>query len=70
MILVTGGDGFIGRYVCSALYHDGHDVVAVDLKFTTSSPWRYECGDLADYSFLDALFEKYSVEMFNVKGGT
>ena len=29
-VLVTGGAGFIGSYVCEALLADGHRVVALD----------------------------------------
>lgn len=30
-IAVAGSDGFVGRYVCSQLEHNGHDVIKIDL---------------------------------------
>lgn len=33
-ILVTGGAGFLGSHLCSALLRDGHDVLCVDNMFT------------------------------------
>jgi len=31
-VLVTGGNGFIGRELCKQLYAQGHQVMALDLK--------------------------------------
>jgi UDP-glucuronate decarboxylase len=33
-ILVTGGSGFLGSYLCERYLRDGHDVIAVDNFFT------------------------------------
>ena len=33
-VLVTGGAGFIGSYLCERLLEDGHDVICVDNLFT------------------------------------
>jgi UDP-glucuronate decarboxylase len=35
-ILVTGGAGFIGSFLCEKLLSDGHDVIALDNLFTGS----------------------------------
>ena len=35
-ILVTGGVGFLGSYLCEYLLNDGHEVICVDNFFTGS----------------------------------
>src|ERR1700730_98031 len=37
-ILVTGGAGFIGSFLCEALLAEGHEVLCVDNFFTGSRP--------------------------------
>lgn len=34
-ILVTGGAGFLGSYLCERLVHEGHDVICLDNFFTS-----------------------------------
>lgn len=59
-VLVTGGAGFIGSTVCSALADAGHQVVILDdlstgrSEFVLGRPF-YE-GDIADEELLDRLF--------------
>jgi len=62
MILVTGGDGFIGRYVCSVFAKYRNDVIAVDRHFVSPVTYQSVTGDLADRTFLTALFENYSFD--------
>jgi nucleoside-diphosphate-sugar epimerase len=62
MILVTGGDGFIGRHICSVLSKYRHDVIAVDRHFASPMPSESATGDLADRAFLAALFEQYAFD--------
>ena len=38
-VLVTGANGFIGRYTCQALHTAGHQVVAVQ-RHVSSAPWQ------------------------------
>lgn len=33
-VLITGGAGFIGSYLCDALIADGHEVVAMENRVT------------------------------------
>ena len=33
-VMVTGGSGFIGSYLCERLLEEGHDVICVDNLFT------------------------------------
>lgn len=46
-ILVTGGAGFIGRYVCGNLFNRGHNVVVYDIK-EPNFPGFYCCGNMQD----------------------
>lgn len=62
-ILVTGSEGFLGRYLVRALLQSGHDVVGFDLTLSQNqrgNQERYEhfCGDVRDVgSVLDAIAE-------------
>lgn len=59
-VLVTGGTGFIGRYLCEALIREGHSVIALARKTSRVSVLlqnarlRLVYGDILDY---DSLFE-------------
>jgi len=54
-VLVTGGSGFIGRYVCERLRHDGHDVTILDLvpPSWASDGIRIVRGDIRDRTAVD-----------------
>ena len=49
-ILVTGGAGFIGTYLCRELHKLGHNVRIVDIKRTNSAnpEYDYRCLDILD----------------------
>ncbi len=62
-VLVTGGAGFIGSTVCSALVEAGHEVVVLDDLSTGRREFVrgrvfYE-GDIADESLLDRLLMEH-----------
>lgn len=64
-ILVTGGAGYIGSFVCRLLKEDGHDIVVVDnLVFGHRSAVEaeVEVGDLVDAAFIDRVFVRHRPE--------
>jgi len=67
-VLVTGGAGFIGRWVVKRLLEDGHEVWAMDdlsngrlaniAEFEPHPGWRgFTRGDIKDMGLLETLFE-------------
>jgi len=67
-VLVTGGAGFIGRWVVKRLLDDGHEVWVLDdlsngrleniAEFADHSGWRgFTGGDIKDTALLTTLFE-------------
>lgn len=67
-ILVTGGAGFIGRWVVKKLLEDNHIVVALDnlsngslyniKEFGGNRNFKFIKGDINDESFLNGVFKK------------
>lgn len=53
-VLVTGGEGFIGRALCARLHELGHEVTSFDsrdrkdAKWQTGTPWRNINGNILD----------------------
>lgn len=47
-ILVTGGNGFIGEYVCNNLVKQGHKVFVLGKKRTADTPFQYYSANLLD----------------------
>ncbi|KGK86071.1 SDR family NAD(P)-dependent oxidoreductase [Clostridium sp. HMP27] len=71
-ILVTGGAGFIGRWVIKRLLKDGHNVLALDNlsngmfenveEFKSNSSFKFIEGDIKDEKVLDEVFkEKFDI---------
>ena len=44
-ILVTGGSGFLGSYLCEKLLESGHEVICVDNFFTGAKRNIYHLMD-------------------------
>ncbi|UCE06830.1 MAG: NAD-dependent epimerase/dehydratase family protein, partial [bacterium] len=61
MILVTGGEGFIGRHVCSVLSAHGKEVIVVDLNIPrgmiTKRPYISLKCDIRDKNQLEKIFQ-------------
>lgn len=58
-VLVTGGNGFIGRAVCRALHARGAHVVATDIAFDWNpdgAPWESIRCDLTNAAQVETLF--------------
>ncbi len=75
-ILVTGGAGFIGSALAARLVRDGHTVLVIDnfndyydpeLKRARErallSGVEVHNGDITDATFVDALFQKHSIDV-------
>ena len=63
-VLVTGGAGYIGSYICKVFYDEGFIPVTFDNLFL-GNKWSVkwgplEIGDLCNKSDLQKLFEKYN----------
>ncbi|MFO7867666.1 MAG: dTDP-glucose 4,6-dehydratase [Bacteroidales bacterium] len=74
-LLITGGAGFIGSHVVRRFVNSYPDYTIVNLDLLTyagnlenlkdieSAPnYIFECGDIADAGYIDALFAKYSFD--------
>ena len=47
-VLVTGGSGFIGQYVCEELAEQGHDPWVLDRRVDLGTEWNTIKGDIRD----------------------
>jgi len=59
-ILVTGGDGFIGKHLVRELEKRGHEVIALDLYHTDRE--NYIRADVRNYRQLERVFEKWKFD--------
>lgn len=72
-ILVTGGAGFIGGYVCEELLARGHQVIVLDNETTgkrenVPSAVTYLIGDVRDAKALDSVFECGLDAVYHIAG--
>ena len=51
-ILVTGGHGYLGGYICQSLIEAGHEVVSIDVKSDQSSVSKSILADFSDKMIL------------------
>jgi UDP-glucose 4-epimerase len=65
MILVTGGNGFIGRYVCATLAAHGKRVIALDKNspnaFPNETSYLTITGDITQQEQIEQIFRQYHV---------
>jgi len=62
MILVTGGNGYVGRALCQRLAREGRDVASVSRKEYDTQDYPSLVGDVTDPASLEAIFTQYPVE--------
>ncbi len=62
-VLVTGGAGYIGSTICSALKDNGHEAVILDSLITGKEEFTknrvFYKGDIADKAILDRIFKDH-----------
>ena len=67
-ILLTGGAGYLGSAICSALADAGHKIIIIDLSVISGErlPQGQACfyqGDFADETLLNEIFAEHSVDI-------
>jgi len=67
-ILLTGGAGYLGSAICSALADAGHKVIVIDLSVISDERFMQEQtsfyqGDFADEALLDKIFAEHKIEI-------
>ena len=66
-VLVTGGEGFIGRAVCYLLHQKGYEVVSLDdfsraMPADSTKPYLTVQGCILDHEFVSNLFREHQFE--------
>jgi nucleoside-diphosphate-sugar epimerase len=61
MILVAGGDGFLGRPYCDLLHQKGAPVLSLDVHPAGPSTYPTITSDIRDREALEAVFEQFSI---------
>ena len=59
MILVTGGNGFVGQAVCKVLASGGHEVLSISRRAYKSTEYHSAIVDVTDKAGLEELFRSY-----------
>ena len=52
-IVITGGSGFVGSYLCEKLINDGHKIIVIDNLLTGSTENINELLDNENFSFIE-----------------
>jgi dTDP-glucose 4,6-dehydratase len=52
-IVITGGSGFVGSYLCEKLINDGHEIIVVDNLLTGSTENINHLMDNENFSFIE-----------------
>jgi nucleoside-diphosphate-sugar epimerase len=61
MILVAGGNGYLGRPFCEKLAQTGLAVLSLDLTRAETTQYQRLVGDIRDRETLDAVFDDYPI---------
>jgi nucleoside-diphosphate-sugar epimerase len=62
VILVTGGNGYVGQSLCQQLADSGRDVASVSRKVYETSEYPSLVADVSDKYSLEGIFKKYPVD--------
>ena len=62
MILVTGGNGYVGSALCRQLVDSGHEVCSVSRRQYDTKGYLSLVGDVSDKASLEAIFDQYPIE--------
>ena len=52
-IVITGGSGFVGSYLCEKLINDGHKIIVIDNLLTGSTENIKDLMDNENFSFIE-----------------
>ena len=52
-IVITGGSGFVGSYLCEKLINDGHKIIVIDNLLTGSTENINNLLDNENFSFIE-----------------
>ena len=52
-IVITGGSGFVGSYLCENLINDGHKIIVIDNLLTGSTQNINNLMDNENFSFIE-----------------
>ena len=61
MILVTGGNGYVGKALCQILAESGKDVASVSRNYYETQGYKSLVADVSDKKSLEAIFDEYPV---------
>ncbi len=61
VILVTGGNGFLGRPFCERLFEEGAEVLSLDISAGRETRYPSIAGDISDREGLGAIFRRYPI---------
>jgi len=62
LILVTGGNGYVGRALCQKLTKSGKDVASLSRKYYETHGYKSLVADVSDNKSLETIFDQYPVE--------
>lgn len=63
-VLITGSNGFVGRYLSELLQERGHKLFGIDIQENSWAKWiKYQCIDITDFEALRTFIEKYQIEI-------